>query len=38
LIDASLERVGQALELCRPEKDLKAIIERRRYVSGDFNL
>ncbi|KAG0664011.1 hypothetical protein C6P46_001871, partial [Rhodotorula mucilaginosa] len=34
LIDASLERVGQALELCRPEKDLKAIIERRR--TGPF--
>lgn len=34
LIDASLERVGQALELCRPEKDLRAIMERRRYVSG----
>ncbi|GAA5981053.1 hypothetical protein JCM10908_003965 [Rhodotorula pacifica] len=34
LIDGSLERVGQALELCRPEKDLKAIIERRR--TGPF--
>ncbi|GAA5883607.1 hypothetical protein JCM3774_002111 [Rhodotorula dairenensis] len=34
LVDASLERVGQALELCRPEKDLKAIIERRR--TGPF--
>lgn len=33
LIDGSLERVGQALDLCRPEKDLKAIIERRKCVT-----
>ncbi|BGP52565.1 Rho-GTPase-activating protein 8 [Rhodotorula sphaerocarpa] len=34
LMDGSLERVGQALDLCRPEKDLKAIIERRK--TGPF--
>lgn len=32
LIDGSLERVGQTLELARPESDLKGLIERRRCV------
>ncbi|KPV77972.1 uncharacterized protein RHOBADRAFT_50496 [Rhodotorula graminis WP1] len=34
LIDGSLERVGQTLELARPENDLKGLIERRR--TGPF--
>ncbi|BGP28401.1 Rho-GTPase-activating protein 8 [Rhodotorula toruloides] len=34
LVDGSLQRVGQSLELVRPEKDLRAIIERRR--TGPF--
>ncbi|BGO99032.1 Rho-GTPase-activating protein RGD2 [Rhodotorula toruloides] len=34
LVDSSLQRVGQSLELVRPEKDLRAIIERRR--TGPF--
>ncbi|BGP44357.1 Rho-GTPase-activating protein 8 [Rhodotorula kratochvilovae] len=34
LIDGSLARVGQTLELVRPEKDLRGLIERRR--TGPF--
>ncbi|GJN92015.1 hypothetical protein Rhopal_005043-T1 [Rhodotorula paludigena] len=34
LIDGSLERVGQTLELVRPETDLKGVMERRR--TGPF--
>ncbi|TNY23812.1 hypothetical protein DMC30DRAFT_413929 [Rhodotorula diobovata] len=35
LIDGSLERVGQTLELVRPENDLKGLMERRR--TGPFH-
>ncbi|GAA6055536.1 hypothetical protein JCM3770_006775 [Rhodotorula araucariae] len=34
LIDGSLVRVGQTLELVRPEKDIRGLIERRR--TGPF--
>lgn len=38
LIDGSLERVGQTLELVRPENDLKGLMERRRSVGPLLSL